>query len=201
LASGPIWVTATAAIAASEAARHKRQQVISAEAAHRVGAKCGERAADLMGSKDPGDDDRRVSVPEQLIGQSKGCWTGCHPVEAVKDREDRPILVLPDGVPGHPYAVAMETVHLESISLQQRVCEPSVPERDRGARPPRGGGRAHHPAVGLIERGHPSQMLIDRLRDLTLQDRCNRSPAETPVAVAPFQPLRLHRLHELKGPR
>jgi hypothetical protein len=50
-----------------EAARHKRQQVISAEAAHRVGVKSGERAADLMGGKDPGDDDWRVSAPEPRL--------------------------------------------------------------------------------------------------------------------------------------
>jgi hypothetical protein len=40
---------------ASEAARHKRKGVISAEAAHRAGAKPGERAADLMGGEDLGD--------------------------------------------------------------------------------------------------------------------------------------------------
>src|SRR6516165_4771195 len=31
-----------------------------------------------------------------------------------------PILVLPDDVPGHPYAVAMETVHLAPITMDQR---------------------------------------------------------------------------------
>src|SRR5437868_5287040 len=75
--------------AASEAARHRCQQVISGKASHRTGAKSGERTADLIGGKDPGDDDRRVSAPEQLVRQSKGCWTGCNTVEAVKDREDR----------------------------------------------------------------------------------------------------------------
>jgi hypothetical protein len=40
---------------ASEAARHKRKGVISAEAAHRARRETGERAADLMGGEDLGD--------------------------------------------------------------------------------------------------------------------------------------------------
>jgi hypothetical protein len=56
-------------------------------------------------------------------------------------------------------------------------------------------------AVRLIERGHPIEMLIDRLPHLALQDRRDRRPAKPPVALAPFQPLRLHGLHELKCPR
>ena len=55
--------------------------------------------------------------------------------------------------------------------------------------------------VGLVERGHLIEMTVDRLRHLALQDRRDRLPAETPVALAPFQPLRLHRLHELKCSR
>jgi hypothetical protein len=40
---------------ASEAARHKRKGVISAEAAHRARRETRERAADLMGGEDLGD--------------------------------------------------------------------------------------------------------------------------------------------------
>jgi len=40
---------------ASEAARHKRKGVISAEAAHRARRETGERAADLMGGEDLGE--------------------------------------------------------------------------------------------------------------------------------------------------
>lgn len=55
--------------------------------------------------------------------------------------------------------------------------------------------------VGPVERSHPIKVLVDRLPHLRLEDRSNRIPAQSPIALAPFQPLCLHSLHQLEGPR
>jgi hypothetical protein len=52
--------------------------------------------------------------------------------------------------------------------------------------------------VGLIEQGHPIEMIVDRLRHLALQNTGNRVPPKPSVALAPFQPVCPHRLYELK---
>lgn len=55
--------------------------------------------------------------------------------------------------------------------------------------------------VGLVEQGHPLEMVVDRLRHLALQDGGDRLPAQPPVTLTPLQPVRLHRLHEFKCSR
>jgi hypothetical protein len=55
--------------------------------------------------------------------------------------------------------------------------------------------------VGLIERSHPIEMLVDRLPHLPRKDRGHGATAETAVPLAPLQSLRLHALHEIESPR
>jgi hypothetical protein len=49
--------------------------------------------------------------------------------------------------------------------------------------------------VGLIERRHPIQVLVDGLVHLAGKNDGNRPAAETAVALAPLQSLRLHARH------
>jgi hypothetical protein len=55
--------------------------------------------------------------------------------------------------------------------------------------------------VSLVERRHPLQVLIDRLVHLAAHKLGDRVPPERPIALAPFQPLRLHALHQLECSR
>jgi hypothetical protein len=55
-------------------------------------------------------------------------------------------------------------------------------------------------AVGYVKRGHAIEMLIDRLIHLVAQDATDRVAAES-ATIAPFQPLRLHALHQFESPR
>jgi hypothetical protein len=56
-------------------------------------------------------------------------------------------------------------------------------------------------AVGYVKRGHAIEMLIDRLIHLPAQDGADPVTAESAITIAPFQPLRLHALHQLESPR
>jgi hypothetical protein len=53
----------------------------------------------------------------------------------------------------------------------------------------------------LVERRHPLQVLIDRLVHLAAHKLGYRVPPERPIALASFQPLRLHALHQLECSR
>src|SRR4051812_14517727 len=52
---------------AGDAGGYKGEQIIAGLAAYRACAKGGQRSADLMKSKNPGDDDRRVLAAEYFI--------------------------------------------------------------------------------------------------------------------------------------
>ncbi len=55
--------------------------------------------------------------------------------------------------------------------------------------------------VGFVEHRHPVEMLVDRSLHLAAHNAGNRLPTKRPITLAPFQPLRLHALHQLEGPR
>lgn len=52
--------------------------------------------------------------------------------------------------------------------------------------------------VGLIERRHPIQMLVDCVTHLAGENEGDRRAAKTTIALAPLQTLRLHCLHQLE---
>ena len=53
--------------------------------------------------------------------------------------------------------------------------------------------------IGPIERGHPVEMLVDGPIHLAAQHIGDRLAAERPIAFAPFQPVRLHALHQFEA--
>jgi hypothetical protein len=55
--------------------------------------------------------------------------------------------------------------------------------------------------VGLVERGQPVEMLVNRLRHLAGQDGRQCPPAETAVVLTPLQALRSHAFHQFECAR
>ena len=92
---------------ASEAARHKRKGVISAEAAHRARRETGERAADLMGGEDLGDIPaclgRRRGAGESTLNRSSRRATRFSAPRMSPAASARPAAVISEstGIPSH----------------------------------------------------------------------------------------------------
>src|SRR4051812_4532745 len=73
----------------SDTAGHKGKQVITGLTAYRARAKGRQSSTDLMESKNPRDDDRRILAAEHFIRQCKSCRTSGYPIEAIEDRKKR----------------------------------------------------------------------------------------------------------------
>ena len=72
---------------AGDAAGHKGEQVVTGLTAYRARTKGSQRSADLVKSKNPGNNDRRIFAAEYFIRQYKSCRTCSDPIKAIEDRK------------------------------------------------------------------------------------------------------------------